>query len=465
MFGLWELPRSLRLRCAQTFRSRPIFASSSLAVIVAFCVRVILCLVSHRFDGGHAEFTIIGKEAGFVAWSLASGKGFSNPFPGYETATAWLAPVFPALWSIGFRIFPPNASLRGVDFCQLMNSAFSAFTCWPIYWLGKRVFGVQVGAAASWTWVFLPFAILFPLEWAWDQSLSALLLTLLLCATYKMREVPSASVAWAGYGLLWGVSALANPTLCVLLPFLLGWMVFCRCRSGVPWLRPVLRLVFFLLLAVLPWMARDYFVVDGFVPIKSNFGVELWLGNNATVTTGVWSPENHPMNNFSQRLSLIMNGEPGYARDRQRAALAFIHANPRRFAELLGRRVADTWTAVYDSREDKWMNVLHLRMAEVYFCIALSAFAAIGLVLSLRRSVMEALPLAVCVVAFPIPYYLTHTSLRYRHPIDPVLTLFAVYVAAQVISRLGSKSRGTLGLEGPGLRIDPKHGVIANLFV
>jgi hypothetical protein len=37
-----------------------------------------------------------------------------------------------------------------------------------------------------------------------------------------------------------------------------------------------------------------------------------------------------------------------------------------------------------------------------------------------------------CLLVFPIPYYITHTALRYRHPIDPFLAIFAVYA----ISRL-----------------------------
>ncbi len=180
-----------------------IFALPSFAVVIAFCLRVFLCLLTHRLeDTGHGDLQIMGREAGFVAWSLVLGKGFAYPFPGYDAPTAWLAPVFPALWSIGFRIFPANANFGGVYFCQMMNSAFSALTCWPIFWLGKRIFGLRVGLAAAWAWVFLPFAILFPLEWAWDQSLSALMLAILLCATYKMCEQPTESRAWTGYGLL-----------------------------------------------------------------------------------------------------------------------------------------------------------------------------------------------------------------------------------------------------------------------
>jgi hypothetical protein len=127
-----------------------IFALPSFAVVIAFCLRVFLCLLTHRFENtGHGDLQIIGREAGFVAWSLASGKGFAYPFPGYDAATAWLAPVFPALWSIGFRIFPSNATSGGVYFCQMMNLAFSAFTCWPIFWLGKRLLGLGVFAVRN----------------------------------------------------------------------------------------------------------------------------------------------------------------------------------------------------------------------------------------------------------------------------------------------------------------------------
>lgn len=417
-----------------------VLAWPTFAVVMAFCLRVFLCVLSHRADNSaHINLQIMGKEAGFIASSLASGNGFANPFPGYSATTAWLAPIFPTLWSIAFRIFPPNAGPGGVYLCQLMNSAFSAFTCWPIYWLGRRLFNATTGTAAAWTWVLLPLAILFPLEWAWDQSLSALLLALCLCATYKLRDVPPASSAWAGYGLLWGITTLTNPTLSVVLPFLLAWLGFSRWRSGALPFRVLPKFALFLLLAVLPWTARNYFALGGFVPVKSNFGLELWLGNNAAITDTVWSPQLHPMRNFPELMTLIFSGELDYMHGKEHAALAFIRAHPKRFATLLGRRIADTWAAIYDSREDEWIAALHLSNLAVYFCVALSLFALAGLILALRKGAMESLPAALVVVIFPIPYYLTHTSLRYRHPIDPLLTLFAVYAATRATSALTSR--------------------------
>jgi hypothetical protein len=40
-----------------------------------------------------------------------------------------------------------------------------------------------------------------------------------------------------------------------------------------------------------------------------------------------------------------------------------------------------------------------------------------------RRRSPYVLPTAVFVVAVPVVYYITHASLRYRHPIDPIVLL------------------------------------------
>jgi 4-amino-4-deoxy-L-arabinose transferase-like glycosyltransferase len=296
----------------------------------------------------------------------------------------------------------------------------------------------------------MPLAILFSLEWVWDQSLSALVLALLLCATYQVRELSAGSIGWSGYGVSWGLAALLNPTLCVLLPFLLAWLAFSRYRERVPVLRPVLKVLLLFLLCLLPWTARNYFALDGLFFVKSNFGLELWLGNNPEVPSDdVYAPQLHPMNNLRELLPLVFSGEPGYMRAKERAALRFMRANPATFLKLTGRRLLDTWTAAYDSRHDKWMNAFHLGSAEVGFSAAFSLLAIMGMVLALRKNAAELMPLAFCVVVFPIPYYITHTTLRYRHPIDPVLTLLAVAAVAQIISAAKDRLRGDSNLAKP----------------
>jgi hypothetical protein len=47
-----------------------------------------------------------------------------------------------------------------------------------------------------------------------------------------------------------------------------------------------------------------------------------------------------------------------------------------------------------------------------------------------------AFPLAVYPVIFPFLYYITHTSLRYRHPIDPEILLLTATACAAIFGAL-----------------------------
>jgi hypothetical protein len=51
----------------------------------------------------------------------------------------------------------------------------------------------------------------------------------------------------------------------------------------------------------------------------------------------------------------------------------------------------------------------------------------VGLSAAYRDRRYEAIPLAILLFVFPVIYYITHTDIHYRHPIDPVLVIFTVY--------------------------------------
>ena len=404
----------------------PILRSPTLAVVVAYALRMALLWLSNQKEGAHPVFQVLGMEEGRVAWSLATGKGFFGPFPGYDAVTAWLAPVYPFLWAICYRLSHLNSEAF-VLLSQTMNCAFSAATCWPVFTIGKKLFGEKVGLASAWTWAFLPYAILMPLEWTWDQSLAALILALIVNATFDLRDSAS-PLSWSGYGLLWGLAALVNPALCSLFPFLLGWLIVQRRQSGVKSPALYARAALMFVLAVLPWTIRDYYVADGWVFVKSNFGLELWIGNHPATYT----KELHPMFSFPERFYLIMQGEANYNRGKERMAVAFIKAHPGEFIEKSWSRVLDTWSARNDSWIDGWIAALHLSREDTWLYSAFSVMSFGGLLLALREHGTESLPLAMCLIVFPIPYYITHTALRYRHPIDPLVTIFAVYAMSRL---------------------------------
>lgn len=417
------LPDQTRRKLASILRS------PTLAVVAAYLLRMLLLWITQRHELADNRFQVIGLEEKMVALSVAEGKGFFGPFPGYDALTAWLAPAYPALWAVLFKL-SRLSSVRAepmVLLGQTMNSAFAAATCWPIFSIGKRLFGEKVALASAWAWVFLPWAILMPLEWVWDQSLAALVLAVIVDVTYRMRESNKA-LHWSGYGLLWGLAALINPALCGLLPFLVGWLIYSRWRSGL--ISPALyaRVALMFVLSVLPWTVRNYYVADGWVFVKSNFGVELWVGNHP----GDYKHYTHPIYGYSEKFLLIMQGEAPYSREKERLAMVYIKAHPGEFLGKTWDRVIDTWSAREDSWTDIWIKSLHAVRVNVWICSVFSVISFAGLVLALVALGWESLPVVMCLIIFPIPYYITHTALRYRHPIDPFMAIFAVYAVARL---------------------------------
>ena len=411
-----------------------LLGSPSAAVAVAFLLRFFFLWLSHHHeDTVHNHFVSWGLETLMVANSLALGHGFAEPFPHYPFTTAWLAPVYPWLVSFGQLVFHFRDHALAI-FSQVLNIIFSALTCYPIYSLAKRVYGASVALGATWLWAFLPTAILMPIEWTWDQSLSAFLLCLLLCFTYYLRESSSPS-HWSAYGLLWGAAALTNPTLCVLLPFLAAWLWAQRARIVMP-SRPLFsRAALYFVLLLLPWTLRNYFEIGGLFFVKSNFGVEFWLGNNPAVKD-TFTPQLHPMRSYREYTLLALNSEPVYSRLKQREALAFISSNPKAFLKLCAKRLVDTWTGIYDSFLDTYIQPLGAGEIYLWYNTIFSLIAFAGLLASLWRRARESLPLAFCLLLFPIPYYITHSSLRYRHPIDPVMTILVTLALATFYARI-----------------------------
>jgi 4-amino-4-deoxy-L-arabinose transferase-like glycosyltransferase len=410
------------------------FATPATIFLAALVIRAISLVVFNRLENAATgRFLPWGLEALMISKSLAEGGGFAYTFPHYPYVTAWLAPVYPWLLSLGRIVFRLQGDRVVVVSAQGLNVLCSALTVFPVYRLGKKVYGLPTGVGAAWLWALSPVAIIMPIEWLWDQSLAALLMALLLWMTYWIRESAS-PLHWSGYGLLWGAAALTNPSLCVMRPFLLLWLWFQRKKNADISGALVSRAVLFFVLAILPWTIRNYFEVGGLFFIKSNFGLELWLGNNPRIATqDLYSvAEQHPMSNYREYKLLLMTGEPVYSRLKQRDAVAFIRANPLTFRRLCYYRFVDTWTGLLDSEQDHYILPLGIRISYVRGVALFSLVAFAGIFLSFFRNGGESLPLVLCVVIFPIPYYVTHSSLRYRHPIEPVIVIFAALTVTSV---------------------------------
>ncbi len=373
------------------------------------------------------------NETGNIAYSLAAGHGFSSPYWQETGPTAWLTPMYPALVAVIFKIFGIHTphSFFAVVF---LNILLSAVTCVPVFYIGKRVGGLGVASGAAWLWAIFPNAIMIPYEWVWDTSLAALLLATVLWATLELADTQRAR-AWCGYGLLWGFALMTNPSLGSFLPLLLGWAAYRAWKKGQLRLtRPALACAIAVLCCV-PWTVRNYLAFHRFIPLRSNLPFELWMGNNEQFDEqSQVVPPSDPERAEIRRY--VHMGETAFMQDKWEKAVGFMRTHPRLEITLLARRFVATWTGVekpVESFRDTDSPLVRL----VLVSNTLAALGALcGIVALVHSRNVYAFPLAAIPIAYPLIYYVTHTSLRYRHPIDPVLLLL---VATAVVAALPSR--------------------------
>ena len=377
------------------------------------------------------------QETGNIAASLAEGAGFSNVFRQDTGPTAWLPPVYPLLVAVVFRVFGAFTFAAFVA-TALLNCLFSALTCIPVFFVGKKLGGLLTASLAAWLWAIYPHAILTPTEWMWETSLSALFAACLLWATLELAESFSRSLAWIAYGALWGLALLANPALGAALPFLLGWLAYRARRAGKSGWKPPALAFAAAILCCLPWTVRNYIDFHRLVPLRSNFAFELWLGNN-----DIFDPHAvhgiQRITRYEQARRYSQLGETAFMQEKWHLATDFIRTHPALEFRLAARRIVATWfgteTPLKDLRaSDSWL------VRGIFLCTFFVTVAALlGIILLVRRRHPFAFSLAVFPLFFPVVYYITHTSLRYRHPIDPILLLL-VAVALGSLFRIAPRS-------------------------
>ena len=400
-------------------------------------------MVNQMYTNAVIDFPY-GAETGAVAAAIAQGRGFSSPLRMMQTGpTGWFAPIFPYLLAGIFKLFGVYSygSNLVIHFFDL---SFSAFTCWPIAAIANRAFGKRVGIAAAWTWVILPTAVFYPVVWVWDTSLAALWLAMLVAATLQLRGSDRVR-SWLGYGALWSAGAMINPSLTAVLAALALWAIWPLRGHLLPALKLAGAAALIFAIGIAPWTIRNYVVFDKFIPLRSNFGLELWLGNNPAVPDS-WTPWLHPNDNIDEARKYARMTEIPYMEEKEREAWAFIRSHPLDTARFTLHRFANNWLGIWDSPVDIWGAApWYLRLTIIFSCV-FSLLSWLGILFAYRTRNAAANPLGIVMMIFPLAFYLTHTSRRYRFPMDPMMLVLAVYAVAYVISPEARRAAG-----------DPQH--------
>jgi hypothetical protein len=251
------------------------------------------------------------------------------------------------------------------------------------------------------------------------MSLSALLAACILLATFAVLRSDRSS-RWTGYGLLWGLELMTNAAFASVAPLVLVWLTL-RLRSAQrAWIRLPGIAAGSLVLVCVPWTIRNYAVFHTWVPLRPNFGFELWRFNNPA---GLLHPAGDP-----RELALYVRlGETAYNREKKAEAFRLIRAHPGTFTATTAHRIKESWGgSEYNSASTlvKWAGHWRSRALLVTnLGLVILTMGGLSFAWFRRREVFW--PLALFPLVFPLIYYITVSESAYRHPIDPILIVLA----------------------------------------
>ena len=424
--------------------SRPFRAPSSI-FWAGFLLRVLYITFAHtyriRLAEDHLQF---GWEMGRIARALVTGYGYADPFTGHSGPTAWVPPLYPLLLAGVFKIFgvytPASAWV-----ILTINSIFSAATALLIYEIAARCFqptgrAHKIALWSAWLWALYPAALQYAVHWVWDMALTAFLFSAVIVLALRVRGIgdeppepnPQTTLRWSLFGLLWGMIALLNSTILLFLPVCGVWMLLGAAKKGAakkksslgPAIGKAVVAALIFLACLAPWMIRNWNVFHAFIPIRGNLGAELHDSvldsyNGFTVGTRVPVCDVCPV-----YLEYKQMGEYAFVQREGKLAREQIRTHKLRFFQLALKRFYFYWISVPKPAEKGILNEA-FRVLNYSF---VSLAALLGLALALKQRIPGAILFAWAFALLPLTYYFVTVQARFRHPLEPIMTILTVYL-------------------------------------
>jgi 4-amino-4-deoxy-L-arabinose transferase-like glycosyltransferase len=387
----------------------------ALVVLVALALRLAVLPLpnfENLMDADHLH----AWEQGNVAEALLAGRGFGSPLMS-EQSSAIMPPVYPLMVAACFHFFGIHtaASIRAV---HGIDCLVNALACWPIFLLARRSFGERVAWWAAWTWALFPYGIYFSAAWAWSTHLLLLCLCWLLVLAQHMEQSPRLGL-WAGFGLLAGFAGLVEPSVLVVIPFLLAmacWRLHCK---GKRWFAPGCIAGVVMAASLSPWMIRNALVFHRFIPMRDSMGLELWLGNNGRNLH--WTNNDlSPLHDARELADYNRMGELAYMDHKKQQAQTYIHDHRQWYAWMCARRAVYLWTGFW-SIDPAYLAMEPTDPPNIFFATGLTVFTLLGLLAAYREERVEAIRYGGVLFLYPLMYYFVHPEAYRMRPLDPLM--------------------------------------------
>ena len=236
---------------------------------IALAIRVAWVLVSQTTPTSDAD--VYDR----LAWTLANSGVYATSD---GTATSYLPVGYPAFLAAIYAVFGHSWLAGGI-----VNAVLGTITVGLTYVLARLMLPARWALIATLVVALWPSHVFYYTPRLLTESLHTVLVMGALIATYwavRSRDVKSAALL----GLCLGISVYVRPIL-LLFPLVFGVVLVLQPQIGFRrafGLASIVGLV--ALLVLLPWTARNYFVMDDFVLTATNGGINLLIGSGPSAT-------------------------------------------------------------------------------------------------------------------------------------------------------------------------------------
>ena len=371
---------------------------------------------------------------------MLEGKLFYDLQPtGVAHATAVKPPGYPVFLTVLFALTGSGAT-RAAALQTLLIGPVVIFLGWL---LAARLFA-RPAVALGMAWGMA----LYPNIWRWEMRFypeaPALLLALLFFILVLTR-VPTRRVVVA-VGLLVGASLLVRPTSVFLVPGLLAaWWVMVGFRRAA---KATLVAVAVAVVTIVPWTARNYVVLDGFVPLSLQDAAGYGTFNPEAAADSrqpwAWRPLPAQYRDIIPSPKGMSDAE--WQRALRRRTFEFIADHPDSVPKAFWwNGIKRTWNVQRPSNAVLGAPDTGPAYVGLVAYWVLLVLALLGL--WRFRSTQPALVVTTVVLAFGASLVFTSVAnTRYRVPLEPLVLLLAV---ATVTTTLGAGRRPASRPAGP----------------
>lgn len=420
----------------------PIPEPRSVAWMVVAALALRLAVVPFVYGEWLTPYNLVHFEQGNVARALLHGEGLGSAFPSHQPS-AILTPVYPLILAALFKLFGTQTRPEVLAMLAL-NCLFSALACVPLVRIARRGLGTRAAQWAGWAWALWPLGIYFAAEWAWSTHLLLLCLAWMLALAQQLERSSNLRL-WAAFGLLSGFTGLVEPSVLVVVPWLLLLAVRERMQWPAAWRTPLAVASLALAAALAPWVLRNEHVFHRFIPMRDSLGLELWLGNNGDSVH--WRHGDlHPNHNARELAEYNSSGELSYMNHKFTQAESYIESHPRWYAWMTLRRAVYLWSG-YWSLDPGYLKEEPMDPPNMLLTGASSLLALVGLLFAVRRAPAEALRLGGVLFLYPALYYFTHPEAYRMLPLHPLLILLGCYGVQRLRARRSQQGKDAQALD------------------